>query len=69
MANDTIGYSLGVLENYFESLLKDGQTGAQAYLDHLKNIETKYTEKAEESLVSEEKLRNIQMNLEGWKRI
>jgi hypothetical protein len=38
-------------------------------LEHLKNIEKKYCEKVAECFVYEEKLQNIGLNLEGWKKI
>ena len=70
MANDQpIGYSLGILEGYLGSLVKSGETGAEICLEHLQNIEKQYREKVEECLVYEEKLRNISLNLDGWKKI
>lgn len=69
MANEQIGYSIGLIEGYLESLVKSGETGADVCLEHLKNIEAKYREKAEECLGHEEKLRNIELNLAGWKKI
>ena len=69
MADTPIGYSIGLIEGYLDSLVKSGETGADVCLVHLQNIEKQYREKVEECLVYEEKLRNISLNLDGWKKI
>jgi hypothetical protein len=69
MVDQPIEYSLGFVEGYLEFLVKSGEAGAEDVLEQLKNIEAKYNEKVEECLTYEEKLRNIQLNLDGWKKI
>jgi hypothetical protein len=69
MADQPIGYSIGILEGYLGSLVKSGMQGAEVCLEHLQNIEKQYREKVEECMVQEEKLRNISLNLDGWKKI
>ena len=65
MENPTVGYSLGVLEGYLESLARDNQAGAQECLGYLKVIEDAYVEKSNQLIVAENKLRNIQTSLSG----
>lgn len=69
MADHTIGYSLGLLEGYLGSLVKEGYQGAEVCLEHLQSIEKLYLQKDADCLLLEEKLRNIELNLAGWKKI
>lgn len=69
MADHTIGYSLGLLEGYLGSLVKEGYQGAEVCLEHLQSIEKLYRQKDADCLLLEEKLRNIELNLAGWKKI
>jgi hypothetical protein len=66
MENPTVGYSLGVLEGYLESLAKDNQVGAEECLGYLKIVENAYVEKASQLAAAEKKLANISLNLQGW---
>jgi hypothetical protein len=66
MENPTVGYALGMVEGFLESMLEQGHAGAQVVLDHLKIIENAYIEKARLLVEAEKKLSNISLNLNGW---
>ena len=66
--NPTVGYALGMVEGFLESMLEQGHAGAQVVLDHLKIIENGYVEKANSLAMAEKKLADIQLNLNGWSR-
>jgi hypothetical protein len=68
MENPTIGYALGMVEGFLESMLNQGHEGAQVVLDHLKIIENGYVEKSRLLAEAEKKLADISMNLQGWSR-
>lgn len=44
MSNPTVGYSLGVVEGYLESLIAENLPGAMTVLEHFKMIEAAYIE-------------------------
>ena len=66
--NPTIGYSIGLIEGFLESLVADGNAHAATVLEHLRNVEQGYINKSNEVLAYESKIRNIQLNLEGWEK-
>jgi hypothetical protein len=68
MENPTIGFALGMVEGFLESMLSQGHEGAQVVLDHLKIIENGYVEKSRLLVEAEKKLADIQMNLQGWSK-
>ena len=66
--NPTIGYALGMVEGFLESMLSQGHEGAQVVLDHLKIIENGYVEKSRLLAEAERKLQEISLNLSGWSK-
>ena len=65
MENPTVGYALGMVEGFLESMLEQGHVGAQIVLEHLKVIENAYIEKNSKVLEYEAKLKEIRTNLDG----
>ena len=65
MENPTVGYALGMVEGFLESMLEQGHVGAQVVLEHLKIIENAYIEKNSKVLEYEAKLKEIRTNLDG----
>ena len=66
--NPTIGYALGMVEGFLESVLEQGYPGAQIVLEHLKIVENSYIEKSRLLAEAEKKLADIQLNLRGWSK-
>jgi hypothetical protein len=66
MENPTVGYALGMVEGFLESVLEQGFPGAQIVLEHLKIVENAYIEKSRLLAEAEKKLENISLNLNGW---
>jgi hypothetical protein len=64
-----IGYSFGFVERFLEMMIESGVATASTSLEHLKTIETAYTELANRAADQETKLNEIQLNLSGWKKI
>jgi hypothetical protein len=67
--NPTVSYSIGLIEGYLESLISENQAGADTVLEYLKVIETAYNEQSRKIMDYETKLSEIQLNLDGWKRV
>jgi hypothetical protein len=68
MDNPTVGYALGMVEGFLESMQAQGHVGAETVLQHLKIIENGYIEKSRLLEEAEKKLHDIQLNLNGWSR-
>jgi hypothetical protein len=60
MPNETLGYSLGVVEGYLELLVKDGMAGAQTVLDHFHAAEKALTTTNQKADNAEQKLAQLQ---------
>jgi hypothetical protein len=67
--NPTVSYSIGLIEGYLESLISENQAGADTVLEYLKVIENGYNEQSRKIREYETKLQEIQLNLDGWKRV
>lgn len=69
MENPTVGYSLGILEGFLESLAAESVQGADQALEYLKVVETAHIQQSNKILEYETKLAEIRLNLDGWKKI
>jgi len=68
----SVGYSLGFVEGFLESLIKqgvEGSEGADEALEHFHTVEKFYMEAIRIAAEQKTKLEEIQLNLNGWKKI
>ncbi len=66
---NNIGYSLGLVEGYLERLVLEGQEGAETALEHFRNVEKNYMEVSVSLRKSKQTIDEIQLNLNGWRKI
>ncbi len=64
----SIGYALGLIEGFLESMQSQGHLGAETVLQHLKIVENGYIDKSRLLAEAEKKLVDIQLNLQGWSK-
>jgi hypothetical protein len=64
-----VAYSFGLVEGFLELLLKEGDVTVIAVLENLKVIETAYQQMVTDLAKSRQTLEEVQLNLNGWKKI
>jgi hypothetical protein len=64
-----VAYSFGLVEGFLELLLKEGDVTVIAVLENLKVIETAYQQMVTDLAKSRQTLDEVQLNLNGWKKI